>query len=80
MSTLKEEMPNDFSSIDKSWRFADVEVTVVHSSIEDGDAYERWPGPQRNVHFWVELENGHAVAWNENPSRGYSFPSIKLKK
>jgi hypothetical protein len=48
----------------------DVEVVVKH----DG----AWPGKHRNVHVWWELEDGHAVAWNENPSRGWSFPVITL--
>ncbi len=37
-----------------------------------------WPGPQKNVQYWVTLANGYAVGRNENPSRGLSFPVIKL--
>ena len=36
-----------------------------------------WPGSHKNVYFWVELDNGFAVGWNENPSRGWSFPVVK---
>lgn len=39
-----------------------------------------WPGPQKNVHFWVVLENGKAVGFNESPSRGWSFPVITVGK
>lgn len=38
----------------------------------------RWPGSQKNVVRWWELGDGSAVAWNENPSRGWTFPSMKL--
>lgn len=37
-----------------------------------------WPGTHKNVCWWVILEDGTAVGWNENPSRGWSFPSLKL--
>jgi len=40
---------------------------------------KRWPGPHKNVSFWVELANGRAVGWNENPAIGWSFPVVKLK-
>lgn len=48
----------------------DVEVIAKHDSA--------WPGKQRNVNVWWELADGHAVGWNENPSRGWSFPVITL--
>lgn len=28
-------------------------------------------------HDWWELKNGYVVGWNENPSRGWSFPVEK---
>jgi hypothetical protein len=80
MPTLKEVMPDEFERFhyeERSFRYADIEVVTVH-----GYGYDQcapWPGPQQNVHLWVELANGHAVGWNENPSRGWSFPSMKLK-
>ena len=56
-------------------RFLDTEVVIEH------EGYQlRWPGPQRNVGTWWELANGWAVGWNENPSRGWSFPAVKMKK
>jgi hypothetical protein len=35
-------------------------------------------GTHKNVLHWVLLETGHAVGWNENGSRGWSFPVKKL--
>lgn len=52
-----------------------VEVIAEHKSHE-----KRWPGTQKNVYTWVELANGKAVGWNENPSKGWTFPVISLKK
>jgi hypothetical protein len=37
-----------------------------------------WPGRQKNVKVWWELQNGYGVAWNENPATGWSFPVVKL--
>jgi hypothetical protein len=36
-------------------QMADMEVTVRHGSNSG------WPGPEKNVKYWVELENGWAV-------------------
>lgn len=38
-----------------------------------------WVGSHKNVFVWWELANGKAVAWNENPARGWSFPVVKMK-
>lgn len=38
-----------------------------------------WPGKHKNVFNWCKLENGLAVGFNENPSKGWSFPVIKIK-
>lgn len=37
-----------------------------------------WPGSHRNVSVWWLLEDGRAVGCNENPSRGWSFPVVRL--
>jgi hypothetical protein len=79
MATLKEVMPDDFERFfydTRSYRYADVEVVKVH-----GYSYhfKPWPGPHKHVFLWVELANGYAVGWNENPSRGWSFPVIRMK-
>jgi hypothetical protein len=56
----------------------DVWVVRKHSRITDDVGYRQWPGPQKDVHCWWELENGKAVGWNESPSKGWSFPVITL--
>jgi hypothetical protein len=35
-------------------------------------------GTHQNVTSWVLLETGHAVGFNENVSKGYSYPLKKL--
>ena len=81
--TLSEAMPYEFSNSgefyeEKSYKFKDVNV-IWENPILNGD-YKSWPGKHKNVHFWVILENGYAVGWNENPSKGWSFPLIRLTK
>lgn len=39
-----------------------------------------WVGKHKHVMIWWELENGVAIGWNENPSRGWSFPVARMKK
>lgn len=36
-------------------QFSDIEIKTKNAS-NDG-----WPGPEKNVKYWVELENGMAV-------------------
>ena len=79
--TLADAMPHEF--LDGSYndtpayKLRDVKVVRVYSNGETGWKY--WPGPHKNVHKWVELENGKLVGWNENPARGWSFPVIGKK-
>ena len=87
MKTLKDVMPSQFmgGEYDTSPAFAlrDVEVVEVFGRTAIVGAEETrdiaWPGPQKNVHHWVQLTNGKAVGWNENLARGWSFPVITLK-
>jgi len=53
-------------------------VVREYSRVTDEAGYKPWPGSQKDVHCWWELENGKAVGWNENPSKGWSFPVITL--
>lgn len=39
-----------------------------------------WPGAHKNVMVWWKLANGKAVAWNENPGRGWTFPLYCLSQ
>ena len=61
-------------------KLLDVVVVHEHSRVSENDAYREWPGLHKNVHCWWELENGKAVAWNEDPSRGWSFPVVSLRR
>ena len=40
---------------------------------------KRFPFKHKNIHVWWILEKDIAVAWNENPSRGWTFPVAKMK-
>ena len=82
IKTLKEVMPKDFLinkySKTKAYQMKDAFVILEHCLFFEQDSYISWPGKHKNVSFWVELDNGHAVGWNENPVKGWSFPVHKL--
>lgn len=59
----------------RAYRYRDVEVVSEHGYGRD---MKPWPGNEKNVMSWVLLANGYAVGWNENPSRGWSFPVVKV--
>ena len=71
---------------DRAYDFRDIEVKKKHSGIgvRGGKLvsvrYKKWIGIHKYVHNWVELANGYAVGMNENPSRGLSFPVVRIKK
>lgn len=75
MKVLRECLPYEFMYCEYSYSrarsFSEVEV------IEEKEF--NWPGTHKNVINWYILSNGYAVGWNESPSRGWSFPVIKLK-
>lgn len=75
--TLRDVINFDFISefSDEASKYLDVEVVEEMDGCKIG-----WPGTHKNVFVWWKLANGKAVAWNENPARGYSFPVITLKK
>lgn len=69
MTTLREMLPDE------------CDVPEIHLSADvllerKGD----WPGKHKFVWSWYVLNNGHAVGWNENPSRGWTFPVIKYSE
>lgn len=51
-------------------------IVKVHKTTQEG---HMWVGEHKWVFSWVELDSGYAVGKNENPSRGLSFPMVKLK-
>ncbi len=73
-------------SDEKLQMWLDVKVTKEHTSINlesEADVqafYQSIPFKHKNIHCWVELENGKAVGFNENPAIGWSFPHTKYPK
>ena len=39
--------------------------------------WKPWPGAHKHVMNWCVLDNGKAIGFNENPSRGWGFPVIR---
>ena len=74
MKTLAECLPHQFVtdfSDTRAYKLRDVEVVSEHCG--------GWIGAEKNVSYWFTLASGHAVGFNENPARGWSFPVKKLK-
>jgi hypothetical protein len=76
--TLAEAMPLEFTRGEyndtPAYALKDQTVKTVYSSA--AGTFKKWPGPQKNVYFWVVLENYKRIGWNENPARGWSFPVL----
>ena len=75
--TLYEAMPFEYfyDTDSKAHKYDAVDVIWKRDSL---NCPIRWPGTHKYVYFWVVLKNGYAVGWNENPSKGWSYPLIKL--
>jgi len=75
--SLADAMPREFRDYQDTpaMRLKDVLVKFKISRTHES-TWMAWPGPQKNVYFWVILENGKAVGFNENPAKGWSFPVI----
>jgi hypothetical protein len=76
--TLKDWLPHD-AQIDYNFKVKRLLDREVVQEFSMSMVWQRWPGKEKNVHSWVRLADGIAVGWNENPSRGWSFPVIKIK-
>jgi len=74
--TLAQVMPNEFLGCEYATSVAVQYKDVLVVAEYDGRV-NPWPGYHKHVMFWVTLENGKAVGWNENPAIGWSFPVIK---
>jgi len=76
---LRDALPSEALSVefsgDKFRRYLDYEVT---EEIMEYDS--RFPFKHKNIHVWWILEDNIAVGWNENRSRGWSFPVAKIKE
>lgn len=82
---LRDVMPHEFLGGEfhntPAYVLRDAPVQARFSRHQAG--WQEWPGKQCNVHVWciVASRNGtKAVGWNENPSRGWSFPVVTLPK
>lgn len=79
MPTLREALPSEFHGpgYEESWAVSHLwrEVIAEHDA-----RIKPWPGKHRNVRHWWELAGGYGVGWNENPSRGWSFPVVNLNR
>jgi hypothetical protein len=66
----------------KDWQalraLRDIRVIAEHQPRSNGQ-WLAWPGKQKNVMYWIEIEGGKAIGWNENPSSGWSFPIISYR-
>jgi hypothetical protein len=52
--------------------FSDVEI--VHRN----GSNQGWPGPEKDVHYWVELENGYAVGIVTPKKKPATFPVYSM--
>ncbi len=81
--TLADHLPEEFLdgsyTFTEAYKYRDVRVLKIYS-LSDEATWRTWPGPHKNVSFWVVLDNGKAVGWNENPGRGWSFPVFGYKE
>lgn len=55
-----------------------LDVEVVEEFKAHAEGWKSWPGTHIHVYNWWILADGHAIGWNENPSRGWSFPVIRI--
>lgn len=74
MKLLRDVLPTG-ESYSFSEKKLNTTVIKTHDLFEGG---KPWPGKHKCVCVWWELSDGTAVAWNENLSRGWSFPIRRL--
>lgn len=86
MPILRDVLPREFFQSYMDTRAAtmlDVEIAEDYSLRVSGGEFahtrKRWPGAEKNVMNWWKLSDGRCVGWNENPSRGWSFPVFGRK-
>lgn len=76
MLTLRECLPTEFTGGEyhntRAFKLKDREVMRCVDGCVPGNG---WPGREVNVMNWYILDDGYTyVGFNENPSRGWSFP------
>lgn len=87
MATLRDVAPVELADGEFSDTLAAsfLDETVVGSyRTFDAPAWSRYeskpfPGPHKYVLYWWALANGMAVGFNDNPTRGSSFPVVRVK-
>lgn len=52
--------------------FSDIEIKQRNGSNQG------WPGPEKDVHYWVELENGYAVGIITPKKKPATFPVYSM--
>jgi hypothetical protein len=82
LQTLKDVLPHEALGPEYEGapfrEYLDVRVIGIYG-VGFAKSHVRWPGKQVYVYNWWLLENAKAVGWNENPSRGWSFPVVNVK-
>ena len=53
--------------------YSDVEI------VQRNGSNAGWPGPEKDVHYWVELENGMAVGIITPRKKPATFPFYRLR-
>jgi hypothetical protein len=74
---LRNVLPTEFfqGEFNNSPANSHLERIVIKEHIHGG-----WKGKHKNVYCWWELDNGILVGWNENPSKGWSFVTMRKVK
>ena len=84
MIKLKDWLPQEFfmEYMDTpTAKYLEWNVIKEHSAADDNP--KRHPFKHRNIYHWCVITNGkkfRAVAWNENPAVGWSFPNKLIEK
>ena len=64
-------------------KFADIEIPAKEFSeveiVNRNASNQGWPGPEKDVHYWVELENGMAVGIITHKKKPAIFPMYSMK-
>jgi hypothetical protein len=54
-------------------------LVIAEFTTRGSGNFKPWPGKHKNVTNWIAIEGGKAIGWNENPSKGWSFPVISYQ-
>lgn len=68
---LKDWLPFDYTNSNVDDRIFGHTNNIVIQEFDGRNV--KWPGTHKNVYNWCILDSGHAIGWNESPSKGWSF-------